>query len=1027
VTGSKLQTGTRDYVFTILLCALALPLTLALPGAHNNPILAFFLAAIAASAWRGGWQCAVLAVVLILIEAASLIFPPLHTLFSSPILITRFVAMIAVTTGTAIVFSHLRTSQHRNRELLANEREARKAAELAAARVQESEAKFRSLFDNSLDAILLTVPNGTITGANPAACALFGMSEERICQLGRDGLIDPDDPRHATALEQRTRTGKMNTELSYVRNDGTKFTAEVSSVVFGGESPRSFVVIRDVTERKRAEEDLRESERFLRTVIDLVPHLIFVKDRESRYLLVNRACAEAYGTTSAQMVGRHTSEVVSDPSHAEAFMKADREVLDGGTAKFIAEEEIRDASGGMRLHQTNKVPFVSSRTGEAALIGVSVDITDYKQAEQALAESEARLRAIVELAPDAILVVSKQGRILEVNEAACRQIGYTREQLLQLKIFDIVAPQFAARAAARQRGEVPSGTYEGGYLRADGVEVPIELSITDIVFRGEPAFLEITRDISERKRAERALRESTADLAAAQQLAHIGSWQWDIQSDTLRWSDETFRIFDLPREKQIKRREVLARIHPADRERLFAAQKDALSGAKEYDLEYRLCLPDSSDKVIYSQGAVLRKNDGTPVAMHGIVQDITERKRAEEERAKLHSQLLLAQKLESVGQLAGGVAHDFNNLLQVINGYSDLLLRKLKKGDPLREQVAEIRRAGEQGAALTKQLLVFSREQIVEPKPLDLNSLINDSKAMLQRLMGEDIEVETSLSLALGLVMADPGRLHQVLMNLAANSRDAMPRGGKFTIRTANVDISEAETAGSLGLTPGRFLLLQIGDTGSGIPKEFQERIFDPFFTTKGPGKGTGLGLATVYGIVRLSGGAIMVRSEPGHGTTFDILLPRAQVSVSDTAGATTSPRNLRGVETILVVEDRPEVRKLTIAALQDGGYQVLEAAEGSEALLVAERHPGPIHLLLTDVIMPHMTGKELAEQLRRSRPEIKVLYMSGYTADVISSRGLLSSGERYIAKPFSLSSLLQKVREILEPPASASAASESR
>jgi CheY-like chemotaxis protein len=253
-------------------------------------------------------------------------------------------------------------------------------------------------------------------------------------------------------------------------------------------------------------------------------------------------------------------------------------------------------------------------------------------------------------------------------------------------------------------------------------------------------------------------------------------------------------------------------------------------------------------------------------------------------------------------------------------------------------------------------------------------------------------------------------------MNLASNSRDAMPRGGKFTIRTATVEIGEVKTAGSLGLTPGSFVLLQVSDTGSGIPKEVQERIFDPFFTTKDRGKGTGLGLATVYGIVRLSGGAISVHSESGRGTRFDILLPRVQAFVPHPAAENTAPESLRGMATVLVVEDRPEVRGLAVHALQESGYRILEAAEGSQALQVAKDYPGPIHLLLTDVVMPHMTGKELAEHLRQLRPEIKVLYMSGYSADVLSSRGSLSAAESYIAKPFSLASLLAKVQEVLEP-----------
>jgi PAS domain S-box-containing protein len=519
------------------------------------------------------------------------------------------------------------------------------------------------------------------------------------------------------------------------------------------------------------------------------------------------------------------------------------------------------------------------------------------------------------------------------------------------------------------------------------------------------------------RESELSLRQSEAGLAAAQRIAHIGSWERDLHKGTSHWSDETYRILGFtPGQVESHHNALLGVLHPTVREQVEKSMNDALNEAREYDIEYRICLPDGSEKIIHCQAEFVRDELGKPVTLRGTIHDITERKQAEEEKTKLQSQLLQAQKLESVGQLAGGVAHDFNNLLTVINGYGDLLLRRLKEGDPLREPVAEIRRAGEQGAALTKQLLVFSREQMIEPKPLDVNDLIKESQVMLERLVGEDIQVETILDPSLGFVMSDPGRLHQILMNLAANARDAMPSGGNFTIKTLDVNLGGAK-AESLGLTPGRFVRLQLSDTGSGIPKEILERIFDPFFTTKGQGKGTGLGLATVYGVVRQSGGAISVVSEPEQGTTFDIYLPRVEMCVLDCTGAIRSPENLHGIETILVVEDRPEVRRLAVDTLQDNGYHVLEAAEGREALQVAKDHSGPIHLLLTDVIMPHMTGKEAAERLRQLRPEIKVLYMSGYAADVISSRGSLTSGELYIAKPFSLDSLLTKVREILSSP----------
>jgi hypothetical protein len=404
---------------------------------------------------------------------------------------------------------------------------------------------------------------------------------------------------------------------------------------------------------------------------------------------------------------------------------------------------------------------------------------------------------------------------------------------------------------------------------------------------------------------------------------------------------------------------------------------------------------------------------GQPARL-GIARDITERKRAEKERASLQEQLQQAQKLESIGRLAGGVAHDFNNLLTVINGYGDLVLSQLQEEDPLREHVDEIRKAGERAAELTRQLLVFSRKQIVEPKPLDLNAVVTESEKMLRRLLREDIELVAELDPSLGMVMADPGQLHQVLMNLVVNAREAMHRGGRLTIETANTEVDEVCAAGHPEILPGPFVLLTVSDTGAGIGKEIQKRIFDPFFTTKPDGEGTGLGLSTVYGIVRQCGGAISVFSEPGQGTTFKVYLPRIEATVASAEVAPPSADELRGSGTVLVVDDQEAVRRLAVQVLKHYGYRTLEATEGGEALLLAERYSGPIDLMLTDVLMPLMTGKELAERLKPLRPHMRVLYMSGYTADHISRRGLLDPGALYIAKPFAPDALAVKVREAL-------------
>ena len=391
--------------------------------------------------------------------------------------------------------------------------------------------------------------------------------------------------------------------------------------------------------------------------------------------------------------------------------------------------------------------------------------------------------------------------------------------------------------------------------------------------------------------------------------------------------------------------------------------------------------------------------------------------RAEEERSRMEQQLQQAQKLDSMGRLAGGVAHDFNNLLTVINGYADLLLRELKEGDPIRPSLAEMRQAGERGAELTRQLLAFSRQQPIDPKPVDLNRLVADSETMLRRLMGEDIEVVTIPGDSLGCVIADAGQLNQMLMNLAVNARDAMPDGGKLLIETSNAELDASYAGAHPGVTPGRYVLLAVTDNGIGMDEETKQRVFEPFFTTKEAGKGTGLGLSNVYGIVKQNGGSIWAYTEQGQGTTFKIYLPR----VERIAAAGQAPKPvatvLHGSETILLVEDEAAVRGLAAKVLSSYGYRVLEGSHGDEALLLAERHPEPIDLLLTDVIMPGMTGRELAERMKPSRPQMKVLYMSGYSGNAIARRGILDPGVAYIPKPFTESALASKVREVLGQP----------
>jgi len=397
----------------------------------------------------------------------------------------------------------------------------------------------------------------------------------------------------------------------------------------------------------------------------------------------------------------------------------------------------------------------------------------------------------------------------------------------------------------------------------------------------------------------------------------------------------------------------------------------------------------------------------------GASRDITELKRAEAEKARIEDQLRQAQKLESVGRLAAGVAHDFNNLLTVINGFSRLLLGGLKVGDPLRDGLEEIHKAGERAAGLTQQLLAFSRKQILQPRVLDLNRVVEEMRPMLERLMGENVEVCVQLHAQPTTIRADPHQLHQVLMNLAANSRDAMPRGGRFSIETTSVEWDESHIQSRPGAQAGPYVMLAVSDTGVGMNVETCGHIFEPFFTTKEVGKGTGLGLSTIHGIVEQSGGSVEVASELGRGTTFKIFMPRVVDAQAD-SGKPEAVVAIGGKETVLVVEDQAVVRRYAATALRTFGYQVIEAENADEALQVCERERDRIDLILTDVVMPGLSGRELADRLKQLRPEIKVMFMSGYTDDAIVHPGALEKGAEFIQKPFSPDQLAIKVREML-------------
>jgi two-component system, cell cycle sensor histidine kinase and response regulator CckA len=424
---------------------------------------------------------------------------------------------------------------------------------------------------------------------------------------------------------------------------------------------------------------------------------------------------------------------------------------------------------------------------------------------------------------------------------------------------------------------------------------------------------------------------------------------------------------------------------------------------------------DGTTLPVLVEDRLLRDKNGQIIGIRSTVEDITERRQTQEALRKSEEQLRQWQRVEAIGRLAGGVAHDFNNLLMTIKGCSELLLNAFDRRDPRREEVEEILKAGERATSLTRQLLAFGRRQVLQPQVLDLNSLVINMDKMLRRLIGEDIQLVTVLDQELWSVKVDPGMIEQVIMNLAVNSRDAMPNGGKLTIETANIIHDENYASRHISMKPGYYVMVAVSDNGCGMDKETQSHLFEPFFTTKEKGKGTGLGLSTVYGIIKQSGGNIWVYSEPSQGTTFKIYLPRVEKTATVYKPKASSPTAPGGTETILLVEDEEAVRTMVSKILRNKGYTVLEAAHSEEAFEISERHEGPIHLMVTDVIMPQMSGPELAERLAPRLPEMKVLYMSGYPDNTIVQHGVLEPGTAFLQKPFTLNALESKVREVLD------------
>ena len=658
------------------------------------------------------------------------------------------------------------------------------------------------------------------------------------------------------------------------------------------------------------------------------------------------------------------------------------------------------------MRRKNSTGNVKKHVGRKTLSG-------FKQVEKALHESENKFRLIFEYAPLGIVRFDRHGTITACNNNFVKIIGSSEKALIGLNMLELPDRQVVTTLQEALHGKVAS--FEGDYSSATARKITPVRVIFGPVFTKDGEVqggIGIIEDITERKLTEESLRENEVRFRTLTETTATAIFVYSndrfvyvnnaSQQLTGYSSDEllSLRFWDV--------------VHPGYKqlikERGFARQRGEKIPSR---YEFKIVRKDGTERWIdFTSGKIQWQGKTAAIAS---AFDVTERKQAEEEKQKLEGQLLHAQKMEAVGRLAGGVAHDFNNMLNVIIGYAEIILGKIDRDVLLRKDVEEIMKAATRSASLTQQLLAFSRKQIIQPKVLDINALLKNLDQMLRRLIGEHIDIVFALAQDIGRIKADPVQIEQVIMNLAINARDAMHEGGKLTIETAMADLDDSYAKNHAGVLPGRYALIAVTDTGRGMDDQIKSKIFEPFFTTKDRGKGTGLGLAMVYGIVKQSGGHIYVYSEPGRGTTFKIYFPCTDAVPDFNADIQRAKEHRGGNEHILVVEDEAKLRRLFEATIPSLGYRVTTAANGDEALALVEERGLKPDLVITDVVMPGMGGVVLVERLRKNQPDLRVLYMSGYTDNAIVHQGILDPGTPFIQKPFHIKDLAVKIREVLE------------
>jgi two-component system cell cycle sensor histidine kinase/response regulator CckA len=947
----------------------------------------------------------------------------------------------------------------------------RKQAEEA---LRESEERYRTILENIEDGYFEVNIAGNFTFFNDSLCRMLGYTKDELMGRNNRQYMNKETAKKVfQVFNQIYTTGEPCKAFDWevIRKDGTKrFHNSSVSLIRDSEGKRIGFrgIIRDVTERIQAEKAVTRLsqenaiiaeigriisstlnieevyERFAEEVRKLIPFdriVINTIDIEKGTVInvymagkgiTDRKVNEIYpleGSGNAEMVRIKSTLLIQTedfneykdrfPMLLSTFQAGFRSIMN---VPLFSKGQI---IGGLLLRSYKPYAYTDRDVKLAEKIGDQIAgaianaqlFNERKQAEEALRVSETRFRHLFDDAPVGYHEFDTEGRITRVNRTELEMLGYTEEEMLGRYVWNFIVKTLSIEALKeRLAGKLPpEQAFERTYRRKDGTTFPALIQERFLKDDGGRmiGIRSTIQDITELKRAEEALRESEDRYRDLVEHSQDLICTHDLEGQILSMNQAAMGLLGHDRNLLLRMniRDILA---PEYREGF----EGYLNEIKTHGVAKGLMLVQTrtGEKRILEYNNTLRIEGISAPIVRSMAHDITERKQAEKDKRALEEQLRQSQKMEAIGRLAGGVAHDFNNLLTVIQGYSDLILKDLDEKNRFFQDIMEIKKASDHATSLTRQLLAFSRKQILQPKVLDINSLVLNIDKMLRRMIGEDIELVTLLSKDLGRVKADPGQVEQVILNLAVNARDAMPKGGKLTIETANAELDETYARSRVSAVPGRYVRLSISDTGIGMTPEVRERIFEPFFTTKEKSKGTGLGLSTVYGIVKQSGGNIWVYSEPHQGTTFKIYLPMIEEKTDSLSPTLVPPKSLHGSETILLVEDEEAVRKLASTILQNNGYKVLEAGNGEEALHIAyEQPPQSIDLMLTDVVMPGMSGSQLTERVKPTQPAMKVLYMSGYTDNAIVHHGILDQGTAYLQKPFTPNALAEKVRDVLD------------